>query len=65
MVKKPEVNLNAMTPAEAARMFTSMARFATKVQQIEAALSDGAPTNDDGTINALHFVAWLIKDAQE
>lgn len=30
------------------------------VQDIRAAIEAGAPTNRDGTINLLKFVAWLL-----
>ena len=34
-------------------------------EMLEADLAAGAPTNADGTINLVHFAAWLNRQAQE
>lgn len=31
------------------------------VERIRADLEDGAPVNDDGTINLIFYAAWLAK----
>jgi len=31
---------------------------------VEADLAAGAPANADGTINLVHYTAWLAKDSQ-
>jgi hypothetical protein len=30
---------------------------------LEADLAVGAPANPDGTINLVHYAAWLVKEA--
>ena len=31
------------------------------VDALEADLEAGAPTNKDGTVNLVHYAAWLVK----
>lgn len=33
-------------------------------EDIRAAIQAGAPTNRDGTINLLKFVAWLLRETK-
>jgi hypothetical protein len=32
------------------------------VEMIEADVDDGAPVNPDGTLNLVHYAAWLVKE---
>jgi hypothetical protein len=32
------------------------------VEMLLADIDDGAPVNHDGTLNLLHFTAWIAKD---
>jgi hypothetical protein len=32
------------------------------VQMLQADIDAGAPTNPDGTINIVHYVAWLVRE---
>lgn len=59
MEQKNDPNLAALTVAEAAQIFTQAGKKPVSEELITDALGRGAPTNDNGTINALHFVAWL------
>ena len=34
-------------------------------EMLDADLAVGAPTNDDGTINLVHYAAWLNRQTQE
>lgn len=35
---------------------------AVTVAMLQADIDDGAPTNADGTMNLVHYVAWLVKE---
>jgi hypothetical protein len=43
----------ALTPEDAARM------LGISVDMLRADIAAGAPTNADGTMNLLHYAAWL------
>ena len=34
------------------------------IPHITADLNAGAPTNPDGTLNLLHYAAWLVRESQ-
>lgn len=31
-------------------------------EALRAHIADGAPTNADGTVNLVHYAAWLVKE---
>lgn len=59
---RPKVNVQALSLADAARMLTALAGEPVPVNNIEADVADGAPTNADGTINLVHYAAWIAKE---
>ncbi len=56
------LNPNALTLANAARMLTRAGGQPVSVAMLEADVAAGAPTNSDGTINLVHYAAWLVKE---
>ncbi len=52
----------ALTIADAARLLTKTGGKTITDQMIEADLANGAPANPDGTINLVHYAAWLVKE---
>jgi len=57
----PPLNPNALTVADAARLLAKAGRVTEAA--LRADLAAGAPTNPDGTINLIHYAAWLVKEA--
>lgn len=55
-----DITPTAMSPAQLAD-FLSRAGGAATTESIEQDIASGAPTNADGTINLLHYAAWLCK----
>ena len=49
----------SLTPAELADLLTKSGKAGVSEQDIEADIDAGAPANDDGTVNLLHYAAWL------
>ncbi len=47
---------------DAARVLSSAARKRIDAAKIRADIESGAPTNADGTINVVHYGAWLVKE---
>ncbi len=55
------LNPNALTLANAVRLLTRAGGQPITVDMLEADLAAGAPTNPDGTINLVHYAAWLVR----
>jgi hypothetical protein len=61
---KPTQQLSptSLTPADVARLLTKVGGQPVSVDSIEADLAAGAPANVDGTINLVHYAAWLARE---
>lgn len=55
------VDPNRLTPTQAAKLLSAAAKVQIPVEQIEQDIQSGAPTNPDGTLNLMHYAAWLVK----
>ena len=55
------VDPNRLTPTQAAKLLSAAAKVQIPVEQIEQDMQSGAPTNPDGTLNLMHYAAWLVK----
>ena len=52
----------ALSIADAARLLSKVAGGQpVTIEQIEQDVLSGAPTNADGTLNLVHYAAWLVK----
>ncbi len=54
-----KLNPLSMSAADAARLLSKAGGAAVTEQQILEAIHIGAPVNDAGNINLVHFGAWL------
>ena len=43
-------------------MLTALGQRPVTVEMLQHDIDDGAPTNADGTINLVHYAAWLNKE---
>jgi hypothetical protein len=61
---KPEPALNpaALAVADAARVLSRLGGQQIPEAALRGDVDAGAPTNSDGTINLVHYAAWLVKD---
>jgi len=59
---KPALNPTALPVADAARLLSAAGGQRVTAEMIQADVDAGAPTNGDGTINLVHFAAWLVKE---
>jgi len=55
------LNPNALTVADAARLLSRAGGWLITEEMIEGDLDSGAPENADGTMNLVHYAAWLVK----
>ena len=55
--------ITALTPAQAAKILATAAgsRRITEAM-VRADIDAGAPTNADGTVNLVHYAAWLVRE---
>lgn len=60
MTKEPPLNTKALSIEQLADFLTRAGGSDVSTSDIEDDLRAGAPRNDDGTINLLHYAAWLM-----
>ena len=51
-----------LTMEQAAKLLSAATKVRVPVEQIATDLEAGAPQNSDGTINLMHYAAWLVKE---
>ncbi len=56
------MNPNALPIEDAAHVLTKAGGRRITVESLRADIDAGAPTNPDGTLNLVHYTAWLIKE---
>ena len=57
-----KIKLTALTTEQIAELLRRSGSAAGVEEKIAKDLADGAPANEDGTINAIEYVAWLLKE---
>jgi hypothetical protein len=60
--KKPSLSPTSLAVADAARVLIKAGGQPVTVAMLEADLAAGAPANADGTINLVHYSAWLVRE---
>jgi hypothetical protein len=56
------LNPAALGVADAARVLTRIGGKPVTEEMLRADIEAGAPTNANGTINLVHYAAWLVKE---
>ena len=59
---KNPIDPNRLTLEQAAKLLSAAAKIRVSVEQIREDLEAGAPRNSDGTINLMHYAAWMVKE---
>ncbi len=54
--------ITALTPAQLARILAAAGSRRITEAMVRADIDAGAPTNADGTINLVHYTAWLVRE---
>ena len=60
--EKDRLSPQALSVEDAARLLTAVGGSTVTTEMIRADIDAGAPVNADGTINLMHYTAWLVKD---
>lgn len=55
------LNPAAMSPDDAALVLARLGAHTVTASMIRADIDAGAPTNVDGSINLVHYAAWLVQ----
>ena len=58
------LNPTALTVAEVAKLLSAAGGRKVTVEQVQADLEAGAPVNPGGTVNLVHYSAWLLREVQ-
>jgi len=56
------LNPAALGVADAARVLSRIGGKPVTEETLRADIDAGAPTNANGTINLVHYAAWLVKE---
>lgn len=59
---KPQLNPAAMSLQDAARLLAKVCGQPVSEEMLRGDIDAGAPTNPDGTMNLVHYAAWLVKE---
>ena len=55
-------SLTALTVAQAAKVLSAAGGRRITEEMLRADIDAGAPVNVDGTLNLVHYTAWLLKE---
>ena len=56
------LDLRALSLEDLARVLSAAGGQPVTVEMLEEDIDAGAPQNADGTVNLVHYVAWLVKE---
>lgn len=59
--EKSQLSLTSMSPRDTVRLLSKVSGETLTEDMLVEDLEAGAPTNPDGTINLVHYAAWLVK----
>ncbi len=59
---KASLNPTAMAIGDAARLLTRIGGQPVNEIMLQSDIDAGAPSNADGSINLVHYAAWLVKE---
>jgi hypothetical protein len=57
-----KLNPTALPVADAARLLSAVGGQVVTAEMLHADIAVGAPANADGTINLVHYAAWLVRE---
>ena len=61
-MKRPSLDPSSIKTKELARLLSAMGESEVTEQDIKSHIEAGAPRNADGTMNLVHYAAWLIRE---
>jgi hypothetical protein len=61
-VSETTPSLTALTVAQAAKVLSAAGGRRITEEMLRADIDAGAPVNADGTLNLVHYTAWLVRE---
>jgi hypothetical protein len=58
------LNPLALSLDSVAGVLSRLSNSSVTLEMLRGDIAAGAPTNEDGTINLVHYAAWLLKEMQ-
>lgn len=59
-IENGPLNPNRLTVEQVAKLLSAAGKIAIPAEQLVADVAAGAPQNPDGTLNLVHYAAWLV-----
>lgn len=59
---RPRLSPTAMTLVDAAKLLSAVGGTKVTEEMLHEDLGLGAPANADGTLNLVHYAAWLVRE---
>ena len=56
------LNPQALRLEDLARILSASGPHPVTVEMLQTDIDDGAPVNPNGTMNLVHYAAWLVKE---
>ncbi len=60
--QKQPLSPTALSVTDAATLLSRAGGEPVTVEMLEADIAAGAPANGDGTLNLVHYAAWLVRE---
>jgi hypothetical protein len=57
-----QISPTSMPLKDAARLLSKLGQEPVTQEMLEGDIACGAPLNPDGTLNLIHYAAWLVKE---
>ena len=57
-----KIDPSKLTSQQTAKLLTRLGEVDVDADSVEDDLADGAPANADGSLNAMRYVAWLVRE---
>lgn len=54
------ISLIALTKEQLVDLLTKIGSASISMSALEMDIASGMPVNDDGTVNLIHYAAWLL-----
>ena len=58
----PRIVLTALSKKQLVDLLTKVGSAGISMSALESCIGSGMPVNDDGTINLIHYAAWLLRE---
>jgi hypothetical protein len=62
MSENEPIDPNRLSVEQLVKLLSAAYRERVDAEKVQQDLETGAPANPDGTINLVHYAAWLVKE---